>query len=262
MNATSKTNVFILAGAVLGLTGLSGAGAVPVESDSGGQVADISTQFALDRPGEITLRVDPGAWQAEIDTTEQLFDLLAGGKEDLSVTVEGIRVLTPVERRRLDARLELGDLAAGRSVQVETKCTDIPTGPRSEDGATTPIFPCDDEAHATSTGEIVMGDASATLARAVEQVLASALPSQTIDSVSVVRDGSYFRVDIDERVADQVSRLGQANAVLLDHALLSTAHTNGEIRSIQFTVDGNCRRWATAVGGDQCATVSLPISLK
>ncbi len=83
------------------------------------------------------------------------------------------------------------------------------------------------------------------------------LPGESLGATAVRRTGGYFRIDVTTKAGDAIAALGESEGATLANTLLWTAYSNGAVDAVQLTVAGDCLTWAYAVGGDQCATVSL-----
>lgn len=193
---------------------------------------------------------DPVAADAWLDESAQVLDgwtVVVGGMDEASGT----------ERAELDA-----EAAAGDPASTTQPCSEIPEGPRSGDGSTTPFVGCGPSGgvRPTAARSITKGSSGTTLARAVDEVLASYLPGADLPPTAV-------RIAEGEATVDVAAGLEQAMADAgvypgdVWQALLFTAHSNGAVDSVKFTLDGDCLAFAYATGGDMCASTDLPIEL-
>ena len=174
-----------------------------------------------------------------------------------TVVVAGMDAKSGKERAKLDRKAFAAD------APPEAPCPDVPDGPRSKDGSTTPLLGC-----GTGNGvrltkgamRATMGGPSRTLATAVDSVLASYLPEADLAPTKVRITKGRATVDV---AAGFVEALSDAGVYPGDvwQALLFTAHSNGDIDSVKFTLDGDCLAFAYATGGDMCVSTDLPIEL-
>jgi hypothetical protein len=192
---------------------------------------------------------DPDAAQEWLDESGEVLD-------GWTVVVGGMTTQTSEERAALDAEAEAEDPAP-----VAEPCPDIPTGPRSADGGTTPYLGCGPTEGVQATSRTVQqGSADVTLATAVDEVLASYLPGADLPHTKVRIAEGEATVDV---AAGFEQALADAGVYPGDvwQALLFTAHSNGAIDSVEFTLGGDCLAFAYATGGDMCASTDLPIEL-
>jgi hypothetical protein len=101
---------------------------------------------------------------------------------------------------------------------------------------------------------------SATLAKAVDEVLASYLPEADLRPTKVRVTQGEATVDVAPGFEQALTDAGVYPGDVWQ-ALLFTAHSNGAIDSVRFTVDGDCLAFAYATGGDMCASTDLPVEL-
>jgi len=191
---------------------------------------------------------DPAAADAWLDESAEVLD-------GWTVVVAGMESKTGKERAELDAEAVADDPPSAQ------ECPDVPQGPRSGNGATTPYLGCgpNEGVHATSR-TVEGGPSTTTLATAVDEVLASYLPGADLAPTTV-------RISEGEATVDVAAGFEQALAATdvypgdVWQALLFTAHSNGAIDSVRFTLDGDCLAFAYATGGDMCTSTDLPIEL-
>lgn len=172
-----------------------------------------------------------------------------------TVVVAGVDTASGEERAALDAEGVADDPPS------TTECPDVPEGPRSADGATTPYLGCGPDAGVQETARTLTGGpSSTTLAGAVDEVLGSYLPGANLAPTKVRVAKGEATVDV---AAGFEQALSDAEVYPGDvwQALLFTAHSNGAISSVKFTLDGDCLAFAYATGGDMCASTDLPIDL-
>ncbi|MFI6424444.1 hypothetical protein [Promicromonospora sp. NPDC050880] len=217
---------------------------------------------------------DPEAADAWLDESADLLD-------GWTVVVAGTDAPSGEDRAQGDAEAMAGDPPSGAGA-----CPEVPGGPRSPEGATTPYLGCGpatsvqatgaqqrsggqqslDEQQATgaqqaTTGQtITQGPPRATLARAVDEVLAAYLPGADLAPTTVHLDHGAATVDVAPGFEEAMSDAGVYPGDVWQ-ALLFTAHSNGALDSVTFTVDGDCLAFAYATGGDMCAPTDLPIEL-
>ncbi|WP_129784623.1 GerMN domain-containing protein [Promicromonospora panici] len=192
---------------------------------------------------------DPAAADAWLDESAEVLD-------GWTVVVAGMESKPGKERAELDA-----EAVADDPVPPAEECPEIPEGPRSGNGATTPYLGCGPNEGVHATARTVKGGPSTTtLAKAVDEVLASYLPGADLPSTKVRISKGEATVDV---AAGFERALAHADVDPGDvwQALLFTAHSNGAIDSVRFTLDGDCLAFAYATGGDMCASTDLPIEL-
>jgi hypothetical protein len=192
---------------------------------------------------------DPAAADVWLDESAEVLD-------GWTVVVAGMESKPGKERAQLDA-----EAVADDPPLPAEECPEIPEGPRSGNGATTPYLGCGPSEGVHATARTVKGGPSTTtLAKAVDEVLASYLPGADLPPTKV-------RITEGEATVDVAARFEQALATAdvypgdVWQALLFTAHSNGAIDSVKFTLDGDCLAFAYATGGDMCASTDLPIEL-
>ncbi|GAA4701133.1 hypothetical protein APR04_000197 [Promicromonospora umidemergens] len=209
-------------------------------------VTDVSEAEQVVR---VDVATDPAAAGAWLDESGEVLD-------GWTVVVEGMDAKTGEERARLDA-----EAVAGDPPSTTESCPELPQGPRSADGATTPYLGCEPAGGVQSTARSVEGGASTTtLAKAVDQVLAAHLPGADLPRTKVRIVKGEATIDV---AAGFEQALADAGVYPGDvwKALLFTAHSNGAIDSVKFTLEGDCLAFAYATGGDMCASTDLPIDL-
>ncbi|MFD2028650.1 hypothetical protein [Promicromonospora aerolata] len=209
-------------------------------------VTDVSE---ADQMVRVDVAQDPEAAEAWLDESAEVLD-------GWTVVVGGMDSTAGEQRARLDA-----EAVAGDSPPAAEPCPAVPQGPRSADGATTPYLGCGPAGGVQSTARSVeKGASTTTLARAVDQVLASYLPGADLPHTKVRIARGEATVDV---AAGFEQALADAGVYPGDvwQALLFTAHSNGAIDSVRFTLDGDCLAFAYATGGDMCASTDLPIDL-
>jgi hypothetical protein len=202
---------------------------------------------------EQTVRVDVAKDPAAADAWLQESATVLDG---WTVVVAGMDAKPGEERARLDAKAVAGDPPS-----ADKPCPETPKGPRSADGATTAYLGCEPTGGVQATARSVKkGPSSTTLAQAVDEVLASYLPDAGLAPATVRIDKGEATVDVaagfEQALADAAVYPGD-----VWQALLFTAHSNGSIDSVKFTLDGDCLAFAYATGGDMCASTDLPIDL-
>lgn len=202
---------------------------------------------------EQTVRVDVAKDPAAADTwLEESAEVLDGW----TVVVAGMDTMSGEDRARLDA-----EAVAGDPPSTEEPCPETPAGPRSADGATTPYLGCEPAGGVQATTRSVeQGPADTTLAKAVDEVLASYLPDADLAPTAVRIDKGEATVDVAAGFEQALSDAGVYPGDVWQ-ALLFTAHSNGNIGSVKFTLAGDCLAFAYATGGDMCASTDLPIDL-
>jgi len=202
---------------------------------------------------EQVVRVDVAQDPAAADTwLAESAEVLDGW----TVVVEGMESSSGEERAALDA-----EAVAGDPQPTDDECPDIPDGPRSTDGATTPYLGCGPTEGVHATARTVQGGASTTtLATAVDAVLASYLPGAGLPPATVEIDEGEATIDVDPGF-EQALATADVDPGEVWQALLFTAHSNGAIDSVRFTLGGDCLAFAYATGGDMCASTDLPVEL-
>jgi hypothetical protein len=210
-------------------------------------VTDVSE---ADQVVHVDVAQDPAAADAWLDESAQVLD-------GWTVVVEGTDTTSAEERADLDAEAMAGD-----PPRTAVPCPEIPEGPRSEEGATTPFVGCGTTGgvQATAARTITKGSASATLAKAVDEVLASYLPGAHLAPTTVRITKGEATVDVAAGFEQALTGAGVYPGDVWQ-ALLFTAHSNGALDAVRFTLDGDCLAFAYATGGDMCASTDLPIDL-
>lgn len=209
-------------------------------------VTDVSE---ADQTVRVDVSQDPAAADAWLEESAQVLD-------GWTVVVAGMDSTTGKERERLDAEATAGDPPA-----TTEPCPELPEGSRSTDGATTPYLGCEPAGGVQATARSVQkGSSTTTLAKAVDQVLAFYLPGSGLATTTVRISEGEATIDV---AAGFEQALADAGVYPGDvwQALLFTAHSNGAIDSVRFTLDGDCLAFAYATGGDMCSTTDLPIEL-
>jgi hypothetical protein len=210
-------------------------------------VTDVSEAEQVVR---VDVAQDPAAADTWLDESAEVLD-------GWTVVVEGMDTTSGEERAALDADAMAQDLPVAAE-----RCPEIPDTPRSDDGATTPFVGCGPAGgvQETSTRTISKGSSSATLAKAVDEVLASYLPEADLRPTKVRVTEGEATVDVAPGFEQALTDAGVYPGDVWQ-ALLFTAHSNGAIDSVRFTVDGDCLAFAYATGGDMCASTDLPVEL-
>ncbi len=193
---------------------------------------------------------DPGAAAEWLDESAEVLD-------GWTVVVAGAEPRSGEERAALDQEQSAGDTAPDAS------CPEVPEGPRSEDGSTTPVLGCgtgQDVQLTAGAARATQGGPSRTLGSAVDDVLASYLPGADLPATKVRLSKGHATVDVGAGFEQALSDAGVYPGDVWQ-ALLFTAYSNGSVDSVKFTLDGDCLAFAYATGGDMCASTDLPIDL-
>lgn len=198
---------------------------------------------------EVDVAKDPAAADAWLQESATVLD-------GWTVVVAGAETASGNERAQLDA-----EAVADDPPSTEQPCPETPEGSRSGDGSTTPHLGCGPNAPVEATARSVKkGPSRTSLARAVDEVLASYLPTADLAPTTVRIDKGEATVDVAAGFEQALSDAGVYPGDVWQ-ALLFTAHSNGAIDSVKFTLDGDCLAFAYATGGDVCAVTDLPIEL-
>lgn len=209
-------------------------------------VTDVSE---ADQTVRVDVAEDPAAADAWLEESAEVLD-------GWTVVVAGMDTTSGEDRAKLDA-----EALAGDPPSTDEPCPEIPEGPRSADGATTPYLGCEPDGDVQATARSVgKGPAKATLAKAVDEVLASYLPDAGLAPTKVRVHKGEATVDVAAGFEQALSDAGVYPGDVWQ-ALLFTAHSNGNIDSVKFTLAGDCLAFAYATGGDMCASTDLPIDL-
>ncbi|MEU4362956.1 hypothetical protein [Promicromonospora sp. NPDC023987] len=209
-------------------------------------VTDVSEAEQVVR---VDVAADPEAAGAWLEESGEVLD-------GWTVVVEGMDTKAGEERARLDA-----EAVAGDPPPAAEPCPETPQATRSTDGSTTPYLGCEPAGGVQSTARSVEeGASSTTLAKAVDEVLASHLPGADLPPTTVRIVKGEARVDVAAGFEQALADTGVPPGDVWQ-ALLFTAHSNGAIDSVKFTLDGDCLAFAYATGGDMCASTDLPIEL-
>ncbi|WP_369374985.1 hypothetical protein AB1046_10345 [Promicromonospora sp. Populi] len=209
-------------------------------------VTDVSE---ADQVVRVDVGQDPVAAGQWLDESAEVLD-------GWTVVVGGMDTMSGEARAELDA-----EAVAGDPVSTAEACPDVPEGPRSDDGATTPYLGCGPSERVQATARTVQGGSSGTtLAKAVDEVLAAYLPGAGLPPTQVQVAEGEATVDVAAGFEQALSDAGVYPGDVWQ-ALLFTAHSNGAIDSVRFTLDGDCLAFAYATGGDMCASTDLPIDL-
>jgi hypothetical protein len=211
-------------------------------------VTDVSES---DQVVRVDVAEDPAAARAWLGESATALD-------GWTVVVAGMDAKSGKERAKLDREAFAGD------TPPKASCPDVPEGPRSKDGSTTPLLGCgsgNDVRLTAGARRATTGGPSRTLAAAVDDVLASYLPEADLAPTKVRITKGRATVDV---AAGFVEALSDAGVYPGDvwQALLFTAHSNGDIDSVKFTLGGDCLAFAYATGGDMCVSTDLPIELR
>lgn len=133
-------------------------------------------------------------------------------------------------------------------------CPSEPRSPRSEDGSTRPYLGCDPVTGIETFGESKQGLPAESLEAALEEVLSSGLGIP--DGVeSVIVDGRSATVNLTSAVDAGLRTSDQLFAVT--ESLWFTAHSNGSLDSVMFTVEGDCMAYSRILRGDMCGAYPL-----
>ena len=209
-------------------------------------VIEVSEEQQLVR---VDVAKDPAAAGDWLDESAEVLD-------GWTVVVAGTEAMTGEERARLDA-----EAVADDPPSAPEPCPEVPGQTRSADGATTPYLGCQPAGGVQATARSVeQGPATTTLARAVDKVLASYLPGSDLAPATVRIANGEATVDVAAGFEQALSDAGVHPGDVWQ-ALLFTAHSNGAIDSVKFTLDGDCLAFAYATGGDMCTSTDLPIDL-
>jgi len=207
----------------------------------------LSLPFVEEKPNlviAVDFSNDPEAAFAALEAATPLL-------EGRQVMVTGIEVAAPRDRRQQDAKLSRLDVPVSRPL-----CPDQPTGSRSLDGSTVAYLGCDPRDGTETRGQRFEGNAEVSLAHAIDQVLAVHLAGIPLSTVAVtILDGAAV-VDLPAEIA-AIRRLPKEDGWALARDLVFTAHSNGSVDSVHFTIEGDCLAFALAVGGDSCSTATF-----
>lgn len=184
---------------------------------------------------------------------QQFLEENADQLEGWTVTVEGIEVLSGQERREADEVLGVDD------ANVESiPCVSAPTGARSKDGSTIAHPGCLLEADSASRSSVHRGQTENSTEAAVAEVVASALgvSNPTIE-VHLDRRSQHLDISLSSELTASRAVLPVAEGIDLDHRIMMTVYSNGNVSSFSASIDGDCLAYALFVGGDSCARVAL-----
>lgn len=240
-----------------------GPGRVPAGADGDDRAAAVPAALAASlarsfvtgvdasaRTVTVDMAADPAAVYAWLDETDAHLD-------GWTVDVTGIDVLDADERAAFDDAVGEPE---GRRAVARRACPDVPTGPRREDGATVPYLGCDPATGHQPAARPVRGGPRQSLGSAVDAVVAELIPGADLSATQAVVDDGHAVVDLPSGFPAAVAS-ASVPAYEIDRALIFTAYSNGALDSVRFRVAGDCLAYATAVDGDMCATVPLPVRL-
>ncbi|GAB3168546.1 hypothetical protein GCM10027059_31470 [Myceligenerans halotolerans] len=179
------------------------------------------------------------------------------GLDGWTVDVVGLDAPDGEERAALDAASS--DAEGDRPVEPQA-CPDLPEGTRTDDGSTVPYLGCDPGTGHEPSATPVRGGLRHSLGGAVDAVLAELIPGADLAASKVSVTGGHAVVDLPADFPGAAAT-APVPAYEIDRALIFTAYSNGALDSVRFRVTGDCLAYATAVDGDMCATVPLPIEL-
>lgn len=240
----------LLIAAIITASGWAATGASPEQPRGGAapELADfLSLPFVEEKPDGgivVDFSSDPDAAFAALEAAEQAL-------QEVEITVTGLGVVTPNDRRQEDAELSRLDVPVSKPL-----CPDQPAGSRSLDGSTIAYLGCDPSDGKEIRSQAFAGSIGESLTAAIEQVLAVHLPDRELGTVTVkVSDGAVV-VDLPMEIG-RPPGLPKADGRALAQALIFTAYSNGNIDSIRFTIGDDCLVYAFAVGGDSCSTVAF-----
>ncbi|GAB4083522.1 hypothetical protein GCM10028784_01520 [Myceligenerans cantabricum] len=193
---------------------------------------------------------DPEAVYAWMDETSETLD-------GWTIEVEGLKTPGREERRAVDAAAS--EAEGDRPVRAQA-CPDLPTGPRTRGGSTVPYLGCDPVTGEEPGAQPVRGGPARSLAAAVDATLTELVPGTGLGASRAKVTRGQAVVDLPAGFPE-AAEAASVPAYEIDRALIFTAYSNGALDSVRFRVAGDCRSYATAVDGDMCATVSLPVQL-
>ncbi|MBE1874601.1 hypothetical protein [Myceligenerans pegani] len=225
------------------------------DSLSAAAAAALTRSFVTDvdeqaRTATVDMSRSPEAVHAWMDETSAELD-------GWTIEVTGLDAPDGEERAALDAAA--AEAEGDRPVEPPA-CPDLPVGARTDDGSTVPYLGCDPATGHEPPAAPVRGGVRHSLGAAVDMVLAELIPGADLAASRASVSGGQAVVDLPADFPGAAAN-APVPAHEIDRALLFTAYSNGALDSVRFRVAGDCLAYATAVDGDMCATVPLPVEL-
>ncbi|MBL0888015.1 hypothetical protein [Myceligenerans indicum] len=263
--------LLLLAGVIGTLTAtrpgaVAGSGrAAPAEGPPAGQLSGRSSEglatSVLAR--SFVTGVDTSARTVTVDMSREpdavyaWMDEVSKDLDGWTIEVAGLDAPDGKARAALDAAAS--DAEGDRPVAPQS-CPDVPTGARTDGRTTVPYLGCDPATGHEPAAASVRGGLRHSLGAAVDTVLAEMIPGADMAPArtSVARGRAV--VDLPAGFPEAAAR-APVPAYEIDRALIFTAYSNGALDSVRFRVAGDCLAYATAVDGDMCTTVPLPVAL-
>ncbi len=189
--------------------------------DSGGSpsIEEIDAFSFFDRTSPITATVDlshPSAGPALESSMAAL--------EGMTIQVTGVAVDSPEERRKQDEMLSNFDVVA----------------PESD------LDPCGD----VPIGEFCGSSGSVPIKDVVDSMMRELATTGNRDA-GVEFDGGHVSIDL-----PSFEPLVKHDGFVFNHRLTAALLANGEVRTLEISVDGDCLLYARLVGMDQCIRVN------
>lgn len=181
----------------------------------------------------------------------------SGDFEGWTVDVIGLEALGGEERAAFDAAAGGEESPRGTAARA---CPDLPAGTRTDGDSTVPYLGCDPVTGHEPAATPVRGGLRHSLGTAVDVALAELIPGADLAASAVHVAGGDAVVDLPAGFPDAVAN-APVPSYEVDRVLIFTAYSNGALDSVRFRVAGDCLAYASAVGGDMCATVPLPVRL-
>ncbi len=206
---------------------------------------------SVERVGPNTLRIDI--------SDERVTELLTATGDHLdgwTFETTGIAVFGPDARRTLDAKML--DIGVSHDGELGDPCPSVPTGDR-ESGVTTPYLSCDADTGVEVFGEAVQGALPDSAARAAYAVIRQSVPVDEKDVTATEHESGDITVSVSQKVGERLSTLAFGDAAMVLNHLMFTFHSNAGINKVTLTIDGDCRAFALAVGGDMCGPIHYRI---
>ncbi len=244
------------AAAVLSATALVASGPSQAASDQPDPAPPPAVRKVVDSPiaeyaGGRTIEIDAsGGFGAAHRLISENDDALEGW----TIRFTGLATATGKQRQRDDERLMRSDPPI-----APPKCPAEPPLTSRAPGRTIAYLGCNRTTGHETRGHAIAKSADHSLEEAVGDVLRSRFPDlEAWERVAArISPEGEATVSLPADFVESMQRSQKAEQYEMYRNLVFTAHSNGDIKSVGFTVEGDCLAYAMAVGGDICATEDL-----
>lgn len=219
-------------------------------------IEDLLAEPGITQDGQGRVVVD---FTGRRDAASRALDAAGDALEGRTVVVRGMDVIPSSERRKQDLEAQASEARALRAqpLAADALCFEGPPRGRSNKGEARPFLGCDGTTGVVLKGGPVKGPPEQRLAAALGQVATHYLGVEGDELFVVKISRGTARVDASAELEGLVNESDGLVREEFMNALLFTAYSDAQVKSIQFSLDGDCLAFAILLGGDMCGSIDL-----